>query len=148
MTPSLLSKLVNVFTPAKRTKLDEVSTETPVVSRKNKTAHNNLATPSLTTSISQPAVMSLKKGCATLHYSPDTGLIYTSPNTIEMKNLTANTVPKMNAEPNKEYNEAIKLSFDSPSSVKDSPLIHQVKTVPRRSPRIAKRRQQTESFII
>lgn len=151
MTPSFLSKLVNVFTPAKRTKLDEVSTVTPVVSRKNKTARNNLATPSLTTSISQSAVMSFKKGCATLHYSPDTGLVYTSPNTIEMKSLTANTVPKRNAiskcrELNEEYNEAIKLSFDSPSSVKDSPLIHQVKTVPRRSPRIAKRRQQRESF--
>ena len=94
--------------------------------------------------------MPLKKGCGTLHYTPDTGLIYTSPNTIEMKNLTANTVPKRNAisKCGELNDEAIKLSFDSPSYVKDSPLIHQVKTEPRRSPRIARRRQQRESMEI
>lgn len=36
------------------------------------------------------AVMSIKKGHAQVFFTPDSGLVYTSPNTIEMGDLTKN----------------------------------------------------------
>lgn len=73
-----------------------------------------------------------KQGSCCHYYTPESGLIYTSPNTIEMKNLTANRTHQMI----NSLQEMKRLSFDSPQYSNESPQ----SPIIRRSPRIAKRR--------
>ena len=95
-------------------------------------------------SVSHSAMKSLKRGQANIHYTPDSGLVYTSPNTIEMKKMVRKEI--------RDSSHAKKLSYDDDDSAntpnscenhhKDSPLLVQVKsdTNPRRSSRIAQRK--------
>ena len=73
------------------------------------------------------AVTSIKKGRAQVFFTPDTGLIYTSPNTIEMGDLTQNlaSAQKMGKRARRVLTqvgknsaatptEVVKLTFDNP----------------------------------
>lgn len=112
-----MTRLFNAFTPAKKPKVDKGIEETPSLT---------------TTSVPHNAIKSIRKGQASLHYTPESGLIYTSPNTIEMKSMIGVSLTK-------------RLSYETPEVIsdrchKESPLLVHVKSTPRRSPRIAKRK--------
>ena len=110
-----------------------------------------------TSSIHKSVLNSVKKGQAELRYTKESGLIYTSPNTIEMTELITTTLPhalsKSLYDKENICSEAVKLTFESPyneKSFQTSPLVRQIETFsPRRSPRIAKRRIEgrSQSFL-
>ena len=131
---------------------------TPVNRSYNKTKNlqtrgkQNLSTSSIHKSI----LNSVKKGQAELRYTKESGLIYTSPNTIEMTELTTTSPHALSKSLYDKENicsEAAKLTFESPYNEKSfqiSPLVRQIETFsPRRSPRIAKRRIEgrSQSFL-
>ena len=131
--PTLFSRLANFFTPAKKQKTDE-SKHREMLDKENQTP---LLPPFPLSSFKK----SIKKG----YYTPDTGLVYTSPNTIEMKRITDSTSRGMLTSG---YSEAKKLFSDSPSV--QSPLISNVLASggERRSPRIAKRRRREQQNLL
>jgi hypothetical protein len=120
-TPGLWTRLINTFTPiSKKVKQDEQD------------SLSNARVPK-----SMLKSTSTKSG--KFSFTPESGLIYTSPNTIEMKSLKSTSK-------HLQFQEIKKLQFDSPdtsgrSPLTESPLLVHVKNKPhRRSPRIAKRK--------
>ena len=93
-----------------------------------------------TSTIKKSALDSVKKGHAELCYTKDTGLIYTSPNTMEMKDLTIEAQspfqPNNGKENNNSQSVAMKLAFES---VCETPTLKnktRTSNFPRRSQRI------------
>ena len=131
--PTLFSRLANFFTPAKRQKTDE-------------SEHRGMPdTGNQTSPAPPPPLSSFKKSIKNGYYTPDTGLVYTSPNTIEMKRITDSTSRGMLTSG---YSEAKKLFSDSP--IVHSPLINNVLASggERRSPRIARRRRREQQNLL
>ena len=95
---------------------------TPVVQRSAKSTVK-------TSSIKKSALDSIRKGHAELCYTKETGLIYTSPNTIEMRDMNSSEQigDPASPQPKLDDNEPIaqRLTFDSVHS-NDSPLVQTV----------------------
>ena len=136
----LLSKLFSVFTPAKRTRLEPNQPTPTIVPSSSKTAQpttrtlarteyvsQNPQTPFLMATMPKSAVTSIKKGRAQVFFTPESGLVYTSPNTIEMGDLTNNpgsgrrvskrarrVMTQVGKNSVATRTEIVKLTFDSP----------------------------------
>ena len=80
----LLARIASVFTPAKKQRVNEDITATPSNNRPLP-----ISPPPHQVIVSKEAIPHSVKSKADVYYTPHTGLVYTSPNTIEMNDLTS-----------------------------------------------------------
>ena len=133
----LLARLASIFTPAKRQRLADdtdgkchgtLSTTTPAInSEENTLTPQTSFLPSPNILVREDLLLSSNKRGAELYYTPHTGLVYTSPNTIEMKDFTATSVGRRTRrrrslrrrEKREEVALSMRLQFKSPQSCSD-----------------------------
>lgn len=85
----LLARFFSVFTPAKKQRIApgvEKMVDTATAPDEPRTPLSNMGPPRVF--VGQDVLVSAKKQKAELYYTPQTGLVYTSPNTIEMRDIT------------------------------------------------------------